>query len=110
MIWSTILAAAICLTLAGQALGQTSSAATSACPPVQPQAKPPHSKSPIELVVDLAATAKDVAPASVCGPANSPPLTAGTEPLGEAELPLTNNFMWQEENSSIRIYLLCFML
>jgi hypothetical protein len=41
---------------------------------------------------------------------NSPPLTAGTEPLGEAELPLTNNFIWQEENSSIRISLLCLML
>jgi len=37
------------------------------------------------------------------GPGNSPPLTAGTEPLGEAEPPQTNNFIWQEENSSIRI-------
>jgi hypothetical protein len=27
-------------------------------------------------------------------PANSPPLAAGTEPLGEAEPPLTNNFIW----------------
>jgi hypothetical protein len=26
---------------------------------------------------------------------NSPPLTAGTEPLGEAEPSLTNNPIWQ---------------
>jgi hypothetical protein len=43
-------------------------------------------------------------------PVNSPPLATGTEPLGEAELPLTNNFIWQEENSSIRISLLWLML
>jgi hypothetical protein len=29
-------------------------------------------------------------------PVNSPPLAAGTEPSGEAEPPLTNNFIWQE--------------
>jgi hypothetical protein len=40
------------------------------------------------------------------GRSKPPPLVAGTEPLGEAELPLTNNFIWQEENSSIRISLL----
>jgi len=28
-------------------------------------------------------------------PVNSPPLTAGTEPLGEAEPSLTNNPIWQ---------------
>ena len=27
-------------------------------------------------------------------PVNSPPLAAGTEPLGEAEPSLTNNFIW----------------
>ena len=27
-------------------------------------------------------------------PVNSPPLAEGTEPLGEAEAPLTNNFIW----------------
>jgi hypothetical protein len=32
------------------------------------------------------------------GPTNSPPLAVGTEPLGEAESPLTSNFIWQEEN------------
>jgi hypothetical protein len=44
------------------------------------------------------------------GRSKPPPLAAGAEPLGEAELPLTNNFIWQEENSSIRISLLWLML
>ena len=45
-------------------------------------------------------------PSKMRGPANSPPLAAGTEPSGEAKPPLTNNFIWQEEKSSIRIRLL----
>jgi hypothetical protein len=46
----------------------------------------------------------------IARPANSPPLATGTEPLGEAEPLLTNNSIWQEENSSIRISLLWLML
>ena len=57
---------AICLTLAGQALGQTSSAATSAGPPVLHLSKTATIKVPPTEAgfLDWAATAKDVAPAS----------------------------------------------